>query len=187
MASGFCRRVCGVCEGEIARSAPLGSVSSLPSAQLRIGSRDPSPQAVLMEQSHRLRFQTTSAAAYGSLLSQGRRGERVCVRILATQFAPELYNLVAPLLKRGRRECRVHAAPAVSCAKNCALWRTRAYRFSGNTPASPAQWLYGLLRALPGGAGLLSPSPADHSTELDASIAAPGPHDFAVRSRTIRL
>src|SRR5437764_9102960 len=30
---------------------------------------------------------------------------------------------------------------------------------SGNTPTSPAQWLYGLYRALPGGAGLLSPSP----------------------------
>src|SRR3954470_16465190 len=28
--------------------------------------------------------------------------------------------------------------------------RTRAYRFSGNTPAFPAQWLYGLCRALPG-------------------------------------
>jgi len=37
--------------------------------------------------------------------------------------------------------------------------RTRAYRWSGNTPTSPAQWLYGVLRALPGGAGLLSPSP----------------------------
>src|SRR4051794_35083385 len=32
------------------------------------------------------------------------------------------------------------------CKKRC----TRAYRFSGNTPASPAQWLYGLWRALPG-------------------------------------
>src|SRR5438874_10968849 len=30
---------------------------------------------------------------------------------------------------------------------------------SGNTPTSPAQRLYGLYRALPGGAGLLSPSP----------------------------
>ena len=28
--------------------------------------------------------------------------------------------------------------------------RTRAYRFSGNTPAFPAQWLYGLCLALPG-------------------------------------
>jgi len=30
----------------------------------------------------------------------------------------------------------------------CIRMRTRAYRFSGNTPAFPAQWLYGLLRAL---------------------------------------
>jgi len=36
--------------------------------------------------------------------------------------------------------------------------RTRADRFSGGSPTSPAQWLYGLLRALPDGAGLLSPS-----------------------------
>src|ERR1700752_5190501 len=46
------------------------------------------------------------------------------------------------------------------------IWSTRAYahlghtsiQVSGNTPTSPAQWLYGLLRALPGGASLLSPS-----------------------------
>jgi hypothetical protein len=53
---------------------------------------------------------------------------------------------------------------------------------SGNTPTSPAQWLYGLLRALPGGAGLLSPSPCEKLlARLSASIAAPGPHDLAVR------
>jgi hypothetical protein len=28
--------------------------------------------------------------------------------------------------------------------------RTRAYRFSGGSPAFPAQWFYGLFRALPG-------------------------------------
>jgi hypothetical protein len=33
--------------------------------------------------------------------------------------------------------------------------RTRAYRFSGGTPAFPAQWLYGLLRALPGESGFV--------------------------------
>ena len=36
--------------------------------------------------------------------------------------------------------------------------RTRAYRFSGNTPAFPAQWLYGLCRDLPGDEFVLSPS-----------------------------
>ena len=33
--------------------------------------------------------------------------------------------------------------------------RTRAYRYRRNTPAFPAQWLYGLYRALPGRAGLV--------------------------------
>ena len=37
----------------------------------------------------------------------------------------------------------MHAAPAVSCAMGRRK-RTRAYRFSGGTPAFPAQWLYGL-------------------------------------------
>src|SRR6266516_7276083 len=36
-------------------------------------------------------------------------------------FSPEVFQFVAPLRKRGRRECRVHAAPAVSCAKNCTV------------------------------------------------------------------
>src|SRR5712672_1533187 len=38
--------------------------------------------------------------------------------------------------------------------------RTRAYRFSGGNPAFPAQWFYGLLRALPGDQACLTPSPA---------------------------
>src|SRR5438477_13214180 len=37
-------------------------------------------------------------------------------------FSPELLQILClPLLKRGRRECRVRAAPAVSCAKNCTV------------------------------------------------------------------
>jgi hypothetical protein len=32
--------------------------------------------------------------------------------------------------------------------QGCAKKRTRAYRFSGGNPAFPAQWFYGLLRAL---------------------------------------
>jgi hypothetical protein len=43
----------------------------------------------------------------------------------------------------------VRAAPAVSCAVARMKTRTRAYRFSGSIPAFPAQWPYGLLRALP--------------------------------------
>ncbi len=45
---------------------------------------------------------------------------------------------------RGRREDRVRAAPAVSRAIDASTMRTRAYRFGGEPPAFPAQWLYGL-------------------------------------------
>ena len=55
---------------------------------------------------------------------------------------------------------------------------------SGEHPTFPAQWLYGLYRALPG-----EPKLSCHrrsraalaSQELDASIRASGPHVFAVR------
>jgi hypothetical protein len=55
---------------------------------------------------------------------------------------------------RGRRECRVHAAPAVSCAKMCKKAHT-SIQVQRRHPTFPAQWLYGLYRALPGRAGLV--------------------------------
>jgi hypothetical protein len=85
--------------------------------------------------------------------------------------------------QEGRREDRVRAAPADPCAK-VAKKSTRAYRFSGSSPAFPAQWFYGLFRALLGETWL-----ACHRHQRDAStianltpaIGASGPHDFAVR------
>ena len=69
---------------------------------------------------------------------------------ISRRVAPEVCNLRCPL-----REQRAQGRPGARCTRglacNCAQkTRTRAYRFSGNTPAFPAQWLYGLLRALPG-------------------------------------
>jgi hypothetical protein len=49
----------------------------------------------------------------------------------------------------------------------------------------PCAVVYGLLRALPGVPGLLAPvigAMREHRRQLDASIGAPGPHDFAVRA-----
>src|SRR5882672_10652057 len=80
------------------------------------------------------------------------------LRDLAAQFARGLLLIPYPPI-RGRKESRVRAAPAVSCAK-CTKKRTRAYRFSGGNPAFPAQWFYGLLRALPGDQACLTPSSA---------------------------
>src|ERR1700689_3480656 len=48
----------------------------------------------------------------------------------------------------GKTGCALHPRSRVQLC--ITRMRTRAYRFSGNTPAFPAQWLYGLYRALPG-------------------------------------
>src|SRR5437667_3051215 len=58
---------------------------------------------------------------------------------------------------------------------------------SGSIPAFPAQWLYGLLRALPGERLFCLRRRRDTSRQLSASTAAPEPHDFAVRVRRVRL
>src|SRR4030088_564437 len=47
----------------------------------------------------------------------------------------------------GNAGCTLHPRSRV---QNCAKKRTRAYRFSGGTPAFPAQWSYGLCRDLLG-------------------------------------
>src|SRR5258707_8039675 len=57
---------------------------------------------------------------------------------------------------------------------------------TGNHPAFPAQWFYGLLRALPGDQACLTPSPRRKSARLDASIGAPERHHLAVRISIIR-
>jgi hypothetical protein len=80
-------------------------------------------------------------------------------------------------------------APAVVRTKSARV----DHRFNRITPAFPARMVYGLLRALPGDRlvchrrlrGLtIHPEPGWAgciSARLDASIGAPGPHDFAVR------
>ena len=50
-----------------------------------------------------------------------RRVMTSCVAILAACFARAFANSLSLLENRGRRECRVRAAPAVSCAKSCAI------------------------------------------------------------------
>jgi hypothetical protein len=72
------------------------------------------------------------------------------IRILATYLARGLHIHFPTLQNRGRREDRVLAAPTVPCAI-CADNKVHtSIQGSGNIPAFPAQWLYGLLRALPG-------------------------------------
>src|SRR5437868_5981068 len=97
---------------------------------------------------------------------RGRRGERVCVRDLAARFRPSDAILCPHPRNRGRRESRVPTDTRGLVCKIAHCRRTRAYRFSRNSPAFPAQWFYGLFRALPGERAFLPPSLANCSTSL---------------------
>src|SRR3981189_233382 len=72
-----------------------------------------------------------------------------CTFALSRRDAPEVLQIVSPQIERAQ------GRPGARCTRGlaCGLHKTkctRAYRFSGEHPAFPAQWLYGLYRALPG-------------------------------------
>jgi hypothetical protein len=95
--------------------------------------------------------------------------------------------LVRPSDIRGRRECRALDAPAALRAK---VESTQAshHGHAGNTRHSPRNGFNGFLRALPGDRACLPPSSAKVAfRQLDASVGASGPHDFAVRESAARL
>ena len=71
-------------------------------------------------------------------------------------ISPELSKFVVPLRKQ-RAQGKPGAAAPRSRVPKKRKRRTRAYRSAENTPAFPAQWLYGLLRALPGERAFLPP------------------------------
>jgi hypothetical protein len=103
--------------------------------------------------------------------------------------SPEVCKSFA-LKTRGRREDRVRAAPAVSCAivhhKKCAHEHTG----SAETLRPSLRNGFTAYIALSLVSGLSShhrPRDALASRELDASIGASGPHDFAVRIDVARL
>src|SRR5439155_13518963 len=111
----------------------------------------------------------------------GTTWEKACVLIPAARFRPSDANSLPPSPRRGRRECRVHAAPAVSCAKLC---KKGAHEHTGSAEAVRHPLRNGFTAYF-----VLSPVERacchrrrrDTSRQLSASIAAPGPHDFAVR------
>jgi hypothetical protein len=78
--------------------------------------------------------------------------EKTCVCALAARCARVLRHVTLPRWQRAQGKPGARCTRGLAC-KMCTRTRTRAYRFSGEHPAFPAQWFYGLLRALPGEAG----------------------------------
>jgi hypothetical protein len=72
--------------------------------------------------------------------------------------------------------------PIAACA-TIVVERTRVSQVTPESPGTPRAMVYGLYRALPGEPGFLATVTPEKlaSQELDASVGASGPHDFAVR------
>src|ERR1035437_5602037 len=83
--------------------------------------------------------------------------ERICVRILAARCARALRRLPPSEKTRGRRESRVRAAPAVSCAAMHKKTHT-SIQVQRRQSGFPCAVVYGLFRALPGDRAFLPPS-----------------------------
>src|ERR1700755_1819185 len=78
-----------------------------------------------------------------------------CVRVLPIIGPTKMKGAALP--QEGSRRPSREGAGKTGCARHPRSRvqrqrerRTRAYRFRGSSPAFPAQWFYGLFRALPG-------------------------------------
>jgi hypothetical protein len=101
---------------------------------------------------------------------------------------PSHANSFAPQEIRGRREDRVRAAPAVSCA-TCTK---NAHEHTGSAEASRPSLrngftAYFVLSLATGFLATIIPEKRLLLEELDASVGASEPHDFAVRKCAVRL
>jgi hypothetical protein len=67
------------------------------------------------------------------------------------------------------------------CVRNKKAHKHSHHGHTGGTRHSPRNGFNGFLRALPGESGFLATVIGGHLHQLDASVEASGPHDFAVR------
>jgi hypothetical protein len=97
---------------------------------------------------------------------------------------PEFCKFVRPKKQRAQGRPGARCTRGLAC-KGSKQKRTRAYRFSGSSPAFPAQWFYGLSSCSPRRDQSLLVTVAPRKRELPKNltpaIGASGPHDFAVR------
>jgi hypothetical protein len=134
------------------------------------------------------------AAAYGSLLSQGRQAglsiqffKQPQLRDLAAGYARVLLRNSHPLQSEGAGNAGRPMRPIAACAM-IVVERTRVSQVTPESPGIPRAMVYGLYRALPGEPGFLATVTPEKlaSQELDTSVGVSGPHDFAVRISAVR-
>ena len=109
------------------------------------------------------------------------------VRTISRRDAPEVCRSLVPLKQRAQGKPGARCTRGLACNVHQEM-RTRAYRFSGEHPAFPAQWftVYFVLSPVNGSFATVA-TQGVNPAQLDASTAASGPHDFAVRVTRARL
>jgi hypothetical protein len=115
-------------------------------------------------------------------MTRGGRGgtSQTHLRILAARFARVLLFTSRPLIQRAQG---MPGAGAPAAARGVVVnTRVSHHGHTGNTRRSPRNGFNGFLRAprRPGSLATVTPEKLA-SQELDASVGASGPHDFAVR------
>jgi hypothetical protein len=113
-----------------------------------------------------------------------RNGERIRSRDLAAG-PRELFETSCLLKIRGRRECRAPNAPAASHAKVKSI-RVSHHGHTGSPGIPYAMVLTGSFALSPVTGLVCHRRQRSCLRQLDASVGASGPHDFAVRVRAIR-
>src|SRR5438552_11107467 len=96
-------------------------------------------------------------------------------------FARAIINSSPHPRSRGRRESRVPTAPAVSCAKRTVVGAHEHTGSAETARPSPRNGFTAYFVLSPVSGLVCHRRRRDTSRQLSASIAAPGPHDFAVR------
>jgi hypothetical protein len=99
-------------------------------------------------------------------------------------FSPEVYNSLSLSPSRGRRESRALTAPASPCAEGRERKHTGLTGTAETTRLSPRNGFTAYTRS-PRGSGLSCPRCRRNICfrQRSARVAAPGPHDFAVRCK----
>ena len=136
---------------------------------------------------HSLLRHPTPLATRATLPLQGRVQQARTPPQSRDGIRPRFANSFAPKERAQGRpgaRCTRGLACQCICKENC----TRAYRFSGSSPAFPAQWSYGLSCALPGETRLAChrrPRDTKHHRELDTCQLGRQDHTILPYAQTL--
>ena len=112
-----------------------------------------------------------------------RNDVRTHLRVLAARYARVMPLNIHPQI-RGRRECRALVRPQPRRVQN--KKQAAVATVTPESPGIPRAMVLRLIARSPRGPGFFATVTRGCLRELDASVGASGPHDFAVRLRRLR-